>query len=190
MKIDKKAQRFNDERDWFFEKRYGMFIHWGLYSIMAWHEQALWRSDTSREEYEKLINEFNPTEFDPDKWIDLAEEAGMEFICFTAKHHDGFCMWDTKFSDYNIMNTPYKNVFDALEDDSGTAKNLFIRSQLMLEIRKYIQEKDITQKSLKGRDIRRCINNLPISRFFRANVFVSVLPRALPWASICSPFRA
>ncbi len=53
------------------------------------------------------MHEFNPVLFDPDKWIDAAEDAGMSFICITTKHHDGFCMFDTKYTDYNIMNTPY-----------------------------------------------------------------------------------
>jgi alpha-L-fucosidase len=99
--------RFNDGRDWFFEKRFGMFIHWGLYSIDAWHEQMQYRKKMSRAEYTPLMNKFNPTEFDPDKWLDLAEEAGMQYICFTTKHIDGFCLFETKHTDYNIMNTPY-----------------------------------------------------------------------------------
>jgi len=99
--------KFNDERDIFFKRRFGMFVHWGLYSIPAWHEQIIWRGRFKRSEYEKYIDQFNPTKFDPDEWIDIAKEAGMEYICFTTKHHDGFCMWDTAFTDYNIMNTSY-----------------------------------------------------------------------------------
>lgn len=101
-------KKFKDGRDWFFEKRFGMFIHWGIYSLTEWHEQALWRRGINETEYGNLIYKFNPTEFNPDLWIDLAENTGMEFICFTAKHHDGFCMWDTKYTDYKITNTPYK----------------------------------------------------------------------------------
>ena len=99
--------RFHDERDWFLKKRLGLFIHWGLYSIPGWHEQVLWRGRMPRKNYEPLINQFNPVNFDPDQWIDIMKEAGMEYLCFTAKHHDGFCMWDTKQTDYNVMNTPY-----------------------------------------------------------------------------------
>ncbi len=101
-------RKFNDGRDWFFQKRFGMFIHWGLYSIPAWHEQILWRGNMSRREYEQLINEFNPVKFDPDLWLDQLEKVGMEFICLTTKHHDGFCLFDTEYTDYNIMNTPYQ----------------------------------------------------------------------------------
>jgi len=104
--------RFNDGRDWFFEKRFGLFVHWGIYSVNGWGEQELYRMNrmgrsVSREEYASLAGKFNPVKFNPDEWLDTAEEAGMEYICFTSKHHDGFCMWDTKETDFNIINTPY-----------------------------------------------------------------------------------
>ncbi len=98
---------FHDERDWFTEQRFGMFIHWGLYALNEWHEQDQWRRRIPRAEYIKLKDQFNPVNFDPDAWLDVAEAAGMEYICFTTKHHDGFCMWDTAQTDYNIMNAPY-----------------------------------------------------------------------------------
>lgn len=90
------------------ENKFGMFIHWGLYSIVGLHEQVVARFDYDKEKYENLMYEFNPTSYDPEKWVLLAKNAGMKYICFTTKHHDGFCMWDTKYTDYNIMNTPYK----------------------------------------------------------------------------------
>jgi alpha-L-fucosidase len=99
--------RFNDDRDWFFEKRFGMFIHWGLYAIPAWHEQIVWRLPMDMAEYAKLVSRFNPTAFDPDAWLDLAGEAGMSFLAFTTKHHDGFCLWNTRQTDFNVMRTPY-----------------------------------------------------------------------------------
>ncbi len=97
--------------------KFGMFIHWGLYSIPAVHEQILARYDLSNSEYEKYKDQFNPVEYDPEEWVLLAKRAGMEYICITTKHHDGFCMWDTKETDYNIMNTPYgKDVIKMLAD--------------------------------------------------------------------------
>ena len=109
--------RFNDGRDWFLEKRFGMFIHWGIYALTEWHEQALWRLEMDEAEYENMMHDFNPTKFNPNIWIDAAQNAGMEFLCFTAKHHDGFCMWDTKYTDYKITNTPYKkDVLKMLSD--------------------------------------------------------------------------
>lgn len=100
--------RFGDGRDWFFDARFGMFIHWGLYAIPAWHEQYQWRARVPRKEYEKLARQWNPVKFDPDHFLDLAEMAGMKYVCLTTKHHDGFCLWDTKQTAYNTMNTPYK----------------------------------------------------------------------------------
>jgi alpha-L-fucosidase len=100
--------RFGDGRDWFFERRYGMFVHWGLYSIPGWHEQHQWRAREERSKYVKLANHWNPKKFDPEKWLDLMEEAGMQYITITTKHHDGFCLWDTKQTTFNTMNTPYK----------------------------------------------------------------------------------
>ncbi|OGV66881.1 MAG: glycoside hydrolase [Lentisphaerae bacterium RIFOXYA12_64_32] len=100
--------RFGDGRDWFFEKRFGLFVHWGLYAIPAWHEQLQWRGVVPRREYIKLLNRFNPKRFDPEAWLDLAQEAGMEYACFTTKHHDGFCLWDTAQTAFNVMNTPYR----------------------------------------------------------------------------------
>ncbi len=98
---------FGDGRDWFFSKRFGMFIHWGLYAIPAWHEQIQWRAGISRAEYAKLINQFNPKQFSPSRWLDLLQEAGMEYLTFTTKHHDGFCMWNTAQTDFNVMHSPY-----------------------------------------------------------------------------------
>ncbi|MBW3622994.1 MAG: alpha-L-fucosidase [Armatimonadetes bacterium] len=100
-------RRFGDGRDAFFEKRFGLFLHWGLYAIPGWHEQHQWRGRVPREEYAKLAARWNPTAYDPDAWLDLAEEVGMEYVCLTTKHHDGFCLWDTRQTPYNTMNTPY-----------------------------------------------------------------------------------
>ncbi|HQL08807.1 MAG TPA: alpha-L-fucosidase [Lentisphaeria bacterium] len=98
---------FNDDRDWFFDKRFGLFIHWGIYALDGWHEQIQWRRNIPKAQYVERAQRFNPVGFDPDVWLDLAAEAGMEYLCFTTKHHDGFCMWDTRHSDYKITNTPY-----------------------------------------------------------------------------------
>ena len=103
-----KTKRFGDGRDWFFKKRFGMFIHWGLYAIPGWHEQHQYRGKIERSEYIKLIEQWNPVKFDPNKWLDIMEESEMKYLCVTAKHIDGFCLWDTKQTTFNTMNTPYK----------------------------------------------------------------------------------
>jgi alpha-L-fucosidase len=111
------ANRFGDGRDWFFEKRFGMFVHWGLYAIPGWHEQHQWRYRVERSEYIKLKDHWNPTSFDPEKWLDLLQQAGMKYLTFTTKHCDGFCLWDTKQTSFNTMNTPYgKDILRQLAD--------------------------------------------------------------------------
>lgn len=97
--------------NWFPERRFGMFVHFGLYAITGWQEQYQLRRKIKKDEYVKLKDDFNPCNFNPDEWIDIAEQSGMKYICFTAKHHDGFCMFDTKYTDYNITNTPYGKDF-------------------------------------------------------------------------------
>jgi alpha-L-fucosidase len=101
------APRFGDGRDWWFEKRFGMFVHWGLYAIHGFQEQEQWRARVPRAEYFKLLPQWNPTGFNPDAWLDLMERTGMQYICLTTKHHDGFCLWDTKLTAFNTMHTPY-----------------------------------------------------------------------------------
>lgn len=113
----KKSKRFGDGRDWFFEKRFGMFVHWGLYAIPGWHEQHQFRFRVERSEYVKLKKQWNPLEFDPDKWLDLLEATGMKYLTITAKHCDGFCLWDTKQTSFNTMNTPYgKDIIRMIAD--------------------------------------------------------------------------
>lgn len=101
----------------FDERRLGLFIHWGLYAIPAWHEQIQWRRAIPRAEYIRYADQFNPVKFDPEAWLDAAEAAGMSYLCFTTKHHDGFCMWDTRYSEYQVMRTPYgKDILKELAD--------------------------------------------------------------------------
>ena len=104
----KGVHRFGDARDWFLDKRFGMFVHFGVYAIPGWHEQHQMRARVPRAEYVKLARQWKPTKFDPNAWLDLMQEAGMESICLTTKHLDGFCLWDTKQTAFNTMNTPYK----------------------------------------------------------------------------------
>lgn len=117
-----------DKMQWFRAAKYGLFIHWGLYAIPAgqWkgetvHHVSEWIMRNAQipfEEYAALANEFNPVNFDADEYVRLAkEEFGFRYLVFTAKHHDGFAMYDSKCSDYSIMRTPYrKDVVRALAD--------------------------------------------------------------------------
>ncbi|MDR3120999.1 MAG: alpha-L-fucosidase [Clostridiales bacterium] len=116
--------RFHDARDWFNEKRLGLFIHWGIYSIPAWHEQMEWRGRMPRKEYEPLMREFNPVKYDPDAWLALAKSVGMEFVTITTKHHDGFCMFDSKYTDFKITNTPYRKDIVKMLADAAARQGL------------------------------------------------------------------
>lgn len=101
-----------DERTaWYREAKFGMFIHWGPYSVAS--VEASWPimnptpEGITESEYVSLPGRFNPASFDADAWIDLARSAGQKYMVFTTKHHDGFCMFDSSFTDYKITKTPY-----------------------------------------------------------------------------------
>ena len=91
------------------EAKFGMFIHWGLYAIPAKGEWYMRQSKTSVAEYAKLTAQFNPTKFNTDEWAKVAKNAGMKYLVITSKHHDGFAMFDSKATDYNVVKaTPFK----------------------------------------------------------------------------------
>src|ERR1051326_8829159 len=109
-----KAQK-EQRMKWWKDARFGLFIHWGLYSVPA----GTWKSDTNHaewirttaqipiKEYEQLVPQFNPVKFNAEEWVKLAKAAGMKYIVITSKHHDGFCMFNTKQTDFDIMSTPF-----------------------------------------------------------------------------------
>ena len=97
---------------WFQQAKFGMFIHWGPYSLAS--VEASWpimepeaRWNITEAEYVALYKQFNPVHYDPQAWVSLAKDAGMRYMVFTTKHHDGFCMFDTAMTDYKITQTPY-----------------------------------------------------------------------------------
>ena len=95
-----------DRMQWWSEARFGMFIHWGLYALPARHEWVMSNEQISKKNYEKYVEYFNPDLYNPKEWALLAKNAGMKYVVFTAKHHDGFAMYDTKYSDYKVTNSP------------------------------------------------------------------------------------
>lgn len=107
-----------EARQWFEEAKFGLFIHWGVYSILGDGEWVMNNQNIAIESYEKLPSFFNPIEFDADEWVKIAKDAGMKYITITSRHHDGFSMFDSKASDYNIVEkTPYaKDVLKDLAD--------------------------------------------------------------------------
>ena len=102
--------------NWWRESRLGMFIHWGLYAIPAgeWKESkdhAEWIRTTGQisiKEYDRFVGQFNPVKFDAEEWVKIAKETGMRYITITSKHHDGFCLFDSQHTDFDIMSTPFK----------------------------------------------------------------------------------
>src|SRR6202008_4598269 len=112
------AKPAKDNRmQWWRKARFGMFIHWGLYAVPAgeWKgatDHAEWIRTTAQiplKEYDKFLSQFNPVAFDAEAWVQMAKDAGMKYIVITSKHHDGFCLWDSKVSTYDVMDaTPFK----------------------------------------------------------------------------------
>ncbi|MFH1964863.1 MAG: alpha-L-fucosidase, partial [Acidobacteriota bacterium] len=124
------SQADRDARmEWWREARFGMFIHWGLYAVPAGEYNGVksdrigeWIQDWAnipREEYEKFAAEFNPVEFDAAEWVRIAADAGMKYLVITSKHHDGFSIFDSAVSDYDIVDfTPYgKDPIAALSEE-------------------------------------------------------------------------
>ncbi len=100
---EQKAERMK----WWTDARFGMFIHWGLYALPARHEWVKRYERMTNDEYEKYFSLFNPDLFDPHEWAKMAKEAGMKYAVITTKHHEGFCMFDSEYTDYKVTNTPY-----------------------------------------------------------------------------------
>lgn len=93
---------------WFQQARFGMFIHWGIYSVPARGEWVRNKEEISNEAYQVYFDQFDPVNYNPKEWARLAKKAGMKYAVLTAKHHDGFCLFDSKFTDYKATNTKAK----------------------------------------------------------------------------------
>ncbi|MCK5001348.1 MAG: alpha-L-fucosidase [Anaerohalosphaera sp.] len=126
------SQADKDARmDWWRQARFGMFIHWGAYAVLEGYYNdkptpslAEWIMSASKvpvDEYEKVVARFNPVSFNADEWVRVAKQAGMKYIVITSKHHDGFCIWDSAVTDYDIIDrTPFKR--DILKELSVACK--------------------------------------------------------------------
>ena len=99
---------YNKRVEWYQDARFGMFIHWGLYAIPARGEWVRSTEEMPEEEYLPFFDEFDPVDYDPKKWARAAKEAGMKYAVLTAKHHDGFCLFDSKLTDFKATNTRAK----------------------------------------------------------------------------------
>ena len=116
VSFKKKEAKQPERMDWWREARFGLFLHWGIYSLPA----GEWKGTTNHGEwiresaqipikqYDEFVRQFNPIKFNADEWVSMAKNAGMKYIVITSKHHDGFCMFDSKETDFDIMSTPFK----------------------------------------------------------------------------------
>src|SRR5258708_17385946 len=92
---------------WYQDARFGMYIQWGLYSILDRQEWVMHNEHIPVPEYEQLVQQFNPTKFNADEWVGIAADAGQKYMVITSRHHDGFSMYDTALSDYKVTNSPF-----------------------------------------------------------------------------------
>ena len=104
---DETQEEKTERMKWWTDARFGMFIHWGLYAQAARHEWVKKNERISDEDYQKYFEIFNPDLFDPTEWAKKAKAAGMKYAVITTKHHEGFNMFASDYTDYNVMNTPY-----------------------------------------------------------------------------------
>ncbi|WP_405248244.1 alpha-L-fucosidase [Cellulophaga sp. Asnod2-G02] len=135
-KSDVKKLDDDQRMEWWRDSKFGMFIHWGAYSIIGGErgtqiagggaEWAMDKLDYTIEDYEKFPEMFNPTMFDADAWVTMAKNAGMKYIVITAKHHEGFALWDSKVSDYDVIDkAPFKR--DVIKELSEACKKQGIK---------------------------------------------------------------
>ncbi|HVX48518.1 MAG TPA: alpha-L-fucosidase [Chitinophagaceae bacterium] len=107
-----------EARKWFSNAKFGLFIHWGPFSIPGDGEWVMNNRNITVKNYTRLMNFFNPGEFNAQQWVAMAKNAGMKYITLITRHHDGFSMWNTKYSDFNIMNSPYhKDIVKMIADE-------------------------------------------------------------------------
>jgi len=104
---DRLVAKLKGDTSWFVHDRFGMFIHWGLYSLLARHEWVKNREQLTDGQYEKYFHAFYPDLYNPREWARAAAQAGMKYFVITAKHHEGFCLWDSKHTNYNATQTPW-----------------------------------------------------------------------------------
>src|ERR1700754_3645375 len=102
------AEQKKQRLSWWVNDRFGMFIHWGLYSLPARHEWVKNRERLTDDQYKVYFDEFNPDLYDPKSWAKQAKAAGMKYAVITTKHHEGFCLFESKFTDYKASATQAK----------------------------------------------------------------------------------
>jgi alpha-L-fucosidase len=168
---ESKADR-DARMEWWREARFGLFIHWGLYSIPAgewkgktdYGEWIRTSAEIPLEEYDKFVDQFNPVKFNPDEWVRMAKDAGMKYITITSKHHDGFCLFDSKYTDFNVMHTPFKrDILKELSDACHKAgiKMCFYHSIMDWHYPDYLPRRNWeTTRSTEGANFDRYVRHM------------------------------
>lgn len=149
-----------DRTKWFRDAKFGMFIHWGVYALLGKGEWIMHVEKIPVHEYEKLPPKFKAEKFNADEWMDLAVEAGMKYVVMTTKHHDGFCMFDSKLTDYKSTNTPFGR--DAIAEVTHAAKKRglkmgFYHSILDWHHPDYLPRREWDTRPTEGADFERYI---------------------------------
>jgi alpha-L-fucosidase len=158
---------------WWRDARFGLFIHWGLYAIPAgeWKGKTQYgewirhNAQIPLEEYDKFVGQFNPVKFDPRAWVRMAKDAGMKYIVITSKHHDGFCLFDSKETDFDVMATPFKrDILKELSEACGDAgiKLCFYHSIMDWHHPDYLPQRDWEKetRSTEGADFDRYVAHM------------------------------
>ncbi|MFQ5748834.1 MAG: alpha-L-fucosidase, partial [Planctomycetota bacterium] len=161
--------------EWWQDARFGLFLHWGLYSIPAgeWEgrtDHAEWIMNSAHipvRDYEKFLGRFNPAAFDADAWAQPAREAGMGYMVITIKHHDGFALFDSAVSDYDVMATPFRR--DVMKELSEACARAGLRMGWYYSIMDwhhpdYLPRRPWEKRSAAGADFERYV------RYLRAQV--------------------
>ncbi|MBD3413962.1 MAG: alpha-L-fucosidase [Candidatus Aminicenantes bacterium] len=164
------TQEQHDQRmSWWREARFGMFIHWGLYAIPAgeWKgetDHAEWILTTAQipvKEYEKFTDQFNPVQFNAEDWVKTAKNAGMKYIVITSKHHDGFCLFDSRLTKYDVIDaTPFKrDILKELSDECQKQgiRLCFYHSIMDWHHSDYLPRRKWESRSAKGADFDRYV---------------------------------
>ncbi|MEO7463810.1 MAG: alpha-L-fucosidase, partial [Ferruginibacter sp.] len=154
-------EEYNNRMQWWKDAKYGMFIHFGLYSILGGEYNgevtpkiAEWIQNTLKiplADYKKLMGKFNPQQFNADEWASIAMAAGMKYMVVTAKHHDGFALFNSQVSDYDVMNTPFgRDIIKELKEachKQGLKFGLYYSHVIDWENpNAYIGDKELTQR--------------------------------------------
>ncbi len=176
--------------EWWRQARFGMFIHWGPVSLkgteIGWSRGA----EIPVAEYDNLYKQFNPTNFDADAWVKIASDAGMKYIVFTTKHHDGFCMWDTGQTDHNIMHSPFGR--DVVKELAGACRRQDVAFGTYYSVCDW-HHPDFPRTSPGGSVLRPTSNLDRYEQYLRAEVSELITrygPLLLMWFDVPQEFNA